>query len=109
MDWEDLEALYWQFDAMHRGYGAWEGRPTNERDAFKRTVRRALTENVVLYAKQVDAYQQLMEKAVRFAREWQNPTGCPSQVEAYQFLQSPEVQARKEQQATIEQLDQRRK
>lgn len=68
MDWEDLEALYWQFDAMHRGYGAWEGRPTNEKDAFKRTVKRALTENVVLYAKQVDAYRQLMEKAVRFAK-----------------------------------------
>lgn len=100
MDWEDLEALYWQFDAMHRGYGAWEGRPTNERDAFKRTVKRALTENVVLYAKQVDAYQQLMEKAVRFAETLVDlHEFCDieaSDIEASTFLGSPQVQAWKE-------------
>lgn len=77
--------------------------------------QQALAENVALYAKQVGqaleritddfifrlaekdhAYQQLMEKAVRFASELQNPTGYPSQVEAYRFLQSPEVLAWKD-------------
>jgi hypothetical protein len=44
MNWGDLEALYWRFDAMHNGYGEWAGMPTSERDAFKHTVKQALAE-----------------------------------------------------------------
>lgn len=53
MNWEDLEALYWRFDAMHKGYGEWAGTPTSERDAFKRTVKQALAEKDGLYEQQV--------------------------------------------------------
>lgn len=121
MDWEELEALYWRFDAMHKGYGEWSGRPTSERDAFKRTVRQALVEKDKEIAalkgdleKHVDIaldlqeyrqkYQQLMEKAVWFARQLgvERVSGGLSYIEyperAQDFLASPEVQAWKEQQ-----------
>lgn len=39
------------------------------------------------------AYQQLMGQAIEWAKEWQNPTGCPSQISAHRFLKSNEVQA----------------
>ena len=64
--------------------------------------QQALTENVALYAKQVDAYQQLMEKAVRFAETLVDlHEFCDieaSDIEASTFLGSPQVQAWKEQQ-----------
>ena len=37
--------------------------------------------------------QELMEQAIEWAKEWQNPTGYPSQTAAYRFLQSDEVKA----------------
>lgn len=57
---EELEVLYWRFDAMHKGLGEWFRLPTSERDAFKRTVRQALAEKE-------DTYQQLMGQAVGLA------------------------------------------
>lgn len=30
-----LEAGYWRYDAMVKGYGLWNGLPHTERDAFK--------------------------------------------------------------------------
>jgi len=67
MDWEELEALYWRFDAMHKGYGEWSGRPTSERDAFKRTVRQALVEK----DKEIAALKGDLEKHVDIALDLQ--------------------------------------
>ena len=39
-DFEDkLEHAFWDFDAMHKGYGEWRNHPQSERDAFKQVIR----------------------------------------------------------------------
>jgi hypothetical protein len=42
---EEIEALYWRFDAMRNGYGEFIRAPKSDRDAFK-CVCRELVEKV---------------------------------------------------------------
>ena len=120
MDWEELEDLYFRFDAMHKGYGDWNGTPMSERDAFKRTVKQALAEKdkrSIAFQEKIAYYdrwlsngvyytndeflervlkprQHLMKTAVRFARMLEqiaNEHGLTC-IETQQFLNSPEAQ-----------------
>lgn len=36
---EEIEDLYWRFDAMRKGYGEFASMPKSERDAFKAVCR----------------------------------------------------------------------
>jgi len=127
----DIEQLYWQFDAAHRGIGEYAGMARSERDAFKLVVGHALAEKDreiaelkewksivmgtgtdqeavirmaaaeytrVAVAAWKEAYHALMERAMLFAAATISDTVSVGTVkQAQQFLDSPEVQAWREQ------------
>lgn len=120
----DLEKLYWQFDAAHRGIREYAGIARSERDAFKLVVARALAEkdreiaNLMLcqcegcdsslegeaycqscWMNSSNAHHALMAKAIEFAQYLDTAfwPGNNAVEKAQEFLTSPEVRAWREQ------------